>query len=122
MPNLNILRGAPARDVVEERVEGVDVGAGAGREGGVFAEEGGGEGGLCDCELGGGHLFGAACAEWRDGCADVRFLGSEVRIKVSLSMSAGFWDVVGDWELGSSDTESFGGMGCRDAGILRVFR
>lgn len=56
MPNLNILRGAPARDVVEERVEGVDVGAGAGTEGGIFAEEGGGEGGLCDCELGGGHL------------------------------------------------------------------
>lgn len=52
MPNLNILRGAPARDFVKERVEGVDIIAGAGRKGGVVAEEGSGEGGPRDGELG----------------------------------------------------------------------
>lgn len=52
MPNLNILRGASAHDVMEERVEGVDIVAGAGWKRGILAEEGGGEGGSRDGELG----------------------------------------------------------------------
>lgn len=59
--NLNVLRGAAARDVVEERVEGVDVVAGAGREDGVFAEERCGERGARDGELGHFGLVGAGC-------------------------------------------------------------
>ena len=43
VPNLNILRGAPARHVIEERVKGVNIVAGAGREARVFAEKRGGE-------------------------------------------------------------------------------
>lgn len=52
MPNLNILRGASARDVVEERVEGVDIVARAGWKRSFLAEEGGREGGSRDGELG----------------------------------------------------------------------
>jgi len=58
VPNLNVLRGALPHDVLEEGVEGVDVLAGAavGKDG-VFAEEGCGEGGLGDGQLGGRHFL-----------------------------------------------------------------